>query len=304
MLLAERETHRRELHETLQSILNQLERRRTRIKIDFSRVEKMYPGGTLVLLAFLELIIKRFPGRIVARCPRNSMPAQLFNHFGLSKMFGMPQTFNAPTHESVINWRYLTGTMADGTKISELIRGYQESIAGKIPDGLYDVLTEALINVKQHAYPPGCDIPDDLHRWWLFARYVAPSDNGGGNLYIGIYDIGVGIQNSLRPKLDLQELMIEKADQLASGIIPMSWLERVLLERAVEKRRTSTGLSYRGHGLPEMKEFIEGTESGKFYIISGKAQYVCIPSQSTSHAVLCQDLFLGTLILWSLPISH
>lgn len=305
-LLAEEYENRLKLKKRLDSAIEALRQPRRRVKFDFSRTRKCYPGGTLVLLAYLELLNESYPRRVKAACQPKSLVAQLLCHFGIGGALGIPIGRSRPEHESVVNWRYLTGTSADGTKIHELIESYRQSISAEIPEGLYDVLTEALTNVRHHAYPEDLQIPDSMKRWWLFSRYNEPTGTSPGNLYIAVYDLGVGIQTSLRKKLRLSEKFAEIKDELF-GAIGMDEhaqsADRLLLKHAVDHNRTSTGLAFRGKGLPEMKDFVLSTASGKLHIISGEAQYVCMAENKSADAFGCKDTFMGTLILWSIPLQ-
>ena len=303
-LLAELASQRAALLVTVKSIVTALRVPRAKVLLDFTRVQKLYPGGTLVLLAYLELLLQRFPGRIKARCTPGSLAAQLLGHFGIAGALQVLHAANVPKHESVLNWQYLTGTGADGAKISSLLQTYRELTEQEPPPGLYDVLAEALINVRHHAYPAAVDVPEPMRRWWLFSRYDAPKNKLPGSLYIAVYDLGIGIQNSLRSKLQRGELLVGAADELASWVgLDLAIQERVLLKHAVEGNRTSTGMAHRGKGLPEMRDFVRNTPSGRLYLISGRAQYACVAVNDTSSCISCHDSFPGTLILWSIPLK-
>lgn len=305
-LLAETHEQRAKLATVIHSAMKVLRTSSSRVRFDFSKTKKLYPGGTLVFLAYLEVLLQTYPGRIQARCPPRSLAAQLMSHFGIAGALGISKEDSEPTADSVVNWRYVTGTVADGQKISSLLNDYRSISSADIPEGLYDVLAEALTNVRHHAYPKSSQqtIHPDLQRWWLFARYVEPNNGEKGNLYIAVYDVGVGIPSSMRQNLRNGELVLEKTDELLQwvGVQEKPHLEHLLLQRAVENPRSSTGLAFRGKGLPEMKDFVMGTESGRLYIISGDAQYSCIAETSVSKAFSCDNFFSGTLILWSIPL--
>lgn len=306
VLVAERPAERDRLYAVVASVMRALQRPYTTVRLDFTRTAKLYPGGTLVLLAYLELLLQSHPGRIRARCQPRSLAAQLLRHFGLADALGINVADSVPTHESVVNWRYLTGTGAEGEKIAKLLQSYKELTSVEPPEGLYDVLNEALVNVRHHAYPKDTTVPDEMRRWWLFARFNEPTANRPGNLYIAVYDIGVGIQNSLRIQLQLDEVAKDLSDDVLKllRLGRTSTLERLLLKRAVEHQRSSTGLAFRGLGLPEMREFVLQTSSGRLYIISGSAQYSCSPADNVSDCVACNPAFPGTLILWSIPLER
>lgn len=305
-LVAEQPEAREQLNEVVRSVIKALARPNTNVRLDFTRTNRLYPGGTLILLAYLELLIQIHPGRIRARCRPKSLAAQLLRHFGIADELGIDVADSIPTDESVVNWRYLTGTGAEGEKIGRLMDSYREITSVDPPEGLYDVLNEALVNVRHHAYPAGTRIPDDLRRWWLFARFSEPKDGKPGNLYIAVYDIGVGIQNSLKAKLQLDEQAQDLADEVLETLRlgRTKRLETMLLLRAVEHQRSSTGLAFRGHGLPEMRRFVLQTTSGRLYIISGAAQYVCAPALKMGDCISCKQAFPGTLILWSIPLGR
>ena len=305
-LVAEREEQRAKLRQVIDSAFEILMRGNSRVRFDFSSVAKIFPGGMLLFLAHLELLQLSFPGRVLVRVPPGSIVSQLLQHFGLAEKLGLPPTTVSPSHESVVHWRYLTGTRADGPKITELLNSYRNTVNAEIPEGLYDVLAEAFTNVRQHAFPQGDKTFEDLKRWWLFSRYVAPSGKTAGSLYIGVYDIGVGIQRSMRAKLTSGEIVFDIADEvmLAFNAGKNRILEKLLLSRAVDHERSSTGLGNRGLGLPEMKAFVLQTQSGRLYILSGRAQYTCFASQGEGFVSGCETSFPGTLILWSIPVHQ
>jgi hypothetical protein len=302
---ADRDEDRRPLLGLLATILDALREGGTRVKLDFSKTVRMYPGGMLLLLAYLELVAEQHPGRVKASCSPGSLVAQLLRQFGFGPRLGVASARNTPRASSVVGWEYLTGKVADGESIAQLIDGYRRLASAEIPDGLYDVLSEALTNVRHHAYPAD-QVPEALRRWWLFARYVEPSGGEPGNLFIGVYDLGVGIQASLRGRLSKGERALEFAGwietQLGADLGPGRALDRALLETAIEGPRSSTGLSFRGNGLPEMRDFVLSTRSGRLLILSGGSQYLCAAETQASTTTSCTEPILGTLIVWSMPL--
>lgn len=136
----------------------------------------------------------------------------------------------------------------------------------------------------------------------MFSRYEQPQDDEPGNLYIAVYDVGEGIQNTMRAKLEAGELILDLGEDLVS-LLGGSWkvLDRRLLEKAVDHDRSSTGLANRGKGLPEMRDFIKSTESGWLHIISGNSQYSS-NIKTSSPVMSWPTKILGTLILWSIPL--
>lgn len=306
-LTAESQEHRAKILDLIRQMASSLEAGNVRIKLDFSRVEKLFPGGMLVLLATLELLLEWYPGRLAARCPPHSLAGQLLRHFNLADALGVSPAFSKPTHESVVEWRYLTGTQATGAEVKQLLDEYRSACDADIPPELFSVLTEGLTNVRHHAYPEDEEdnLPPKFRRWWLFARYIAPKGTTAGNLYIAIYDIGVGIPATMRTKMERGEVVLNFIEKTAEWLeqTPGNRLDQALLRAAVEHQRSQTGQAHRGRGLPEMREFIETTPGARLYIVSGKAQYSFVRDRGDGYTNGFDRQFPGTLLLWSLPLK-
>lgn len=306
-LTAENPTHRAQILDLIRQMAASLSTGKVRVKLDFSRVEKLYPGGMLVLLGALELLIEGYPGRLAARCPPHSLAGQLLRHFKIADSLGVSPAFSRPTHESVVEWRYLTGTQAAGAEVKQLLDEYRNTCDADIPPQLFSVLTEGLTNVRHHAYPKNPDegISPKFRRWWLFARYVAPRGTTPGNLYIAIYDIGFGIPATMRTKLERGEVVLDVIEKTAEWLeqTPGNRLDQTLLKAAVEHQRSQTGQAHRGRGLPEMREFIDTAPGARLYIVSGKAQYSFVKDRGDGYTNGFDRHFPGTLLLWSLPLK-
>lgn len=303
ILTAEKLEHRLKILDVIKQIDNRMTIGGWRVKLDFSRVQKIFPGGMLLLLAALQQRTQNHPGKIVARCPPNSMAAQLLNHFDLANALGVPQC--QPKAHSVVSWRHLSGTHADGLELKQLLDHFRTTTQAQIPDELFAVLSEGLTNVRQHAYTATSTTPHAWKRWWLFARCEEPSANQHGNLYIAIYDMGVGIPATLRQKLEKKEIAFDWWDQMLQAVrlSEGTKLDQRLLQAAVENRRSQTGQPHRGNGLPEMREFAVSTGGGRLHIVSGHAQYSLIGGKNDGQITRFEQKFPGTLLLWGLPLT-
>lgn len=303
ILTAEKLEHRLKILDVIKQIDDRMAAGGWRVKLDFSRVQKIFPGGMLLLLAALQQRTQNHQGKIVARCPPNSMAAQLLNHFGLADALGVPQC--QPKAHSVVSWRHLSGTHADGLELKQLLDHYRATTQAQIPEALFAVLSEGLTNVRQHAYTATCTTPQEWKRWWLFARCEEPSGTQHGNLYIAIYDMGVGIPATLRRKLESKEIFFDWWDQALQAVhlSEGTRLDQRLLQAAVEHRRSQTGQPHRGNGLPEMREFAVTTEGGRLHIVSGHAQYSLLGGKNDGQVMRFEQKFPGTLLLWSLPLK-
>ena len=304
LLIAEKYEQRQQILDVLSNIEKRLQSGSYRVKLDFSKVEKIFPGGMLILLAALQSMAKRHPGRISARCPPYSLAAQLLNHFGLCSALRISPSLSRPKDSSVIDWSHLTGTQAAGEEVTMLLDKYRKNTKAEIPEGLFSVLTEGLTNVRHHAYTTQDSISEADQTWWLFSRYAEPTAKSQGSLYIAIYDAGVGIPATMRNKLEVKEIVInlvDKAGELTT-LTEGTALDKRLLHIAVTHKRSQTGQPHRGNGLPEMREFVATAQGGRLHIVSGKAQYSFIHGATDGHTDGFRQKFPGTLLLWSLPL--
>lgn len=298
-----------ELREKILDVIRQIDQRlatqQWRIKLDFSRVRRIYPGGMLILLAALRRQTDRHPRRIQARCPPQSLSAQLLSHFGIAGALGVKPHLSRPQHSSVIEWQHLSGTQADGQQVKKLLDQYRDTTQAQLPDELFLVLTEGLINVGHHAYPVGCEIEAKHRKWWLFARLDEPVTSRAGNIFIAIYDMGVGIPSTLKIKLKAGEIVLNVLDKTTEliGLSDGTLLDQRLLKTAIENPRTQTEQAHRGKGLPEMREFAASTDGGRLHIVSGQAQYSMHGGRPSGQVQGFDEQFPGTLLLWNLPLK-
>lgn len=298
-----------EMRQKILMIISQIEARlrvkRCRVKLDFSRVKRIFPGGMLILIAALRRLSDAHPGRIHARCPPKSLAAQLLNHFGLADALGVTRHLSTPTHSSVVEWQHLVGSKADGDRVKELLDTYRLHTQADLPDELFLVLTEGLTNVAHHAYPAECAVAPEHRKWWLFSRFVEPTPAQEGSIYIAIYDIGVGIPATLRPKIKNYEHWLNVVDKTAraTSLGDGALLDQRLLRTAIEESRSQTFLAFRGKGLPEMREFAASTDGGRLHIVSGQAQYSVLGGRPDGQLQGFGEKFPGTLLLWNLPLK-
>lgn len=304
MLTAEKLEPREKILDIIRQIDQHLANQH-RIKLDFSRVKRIYPGGMLILLAALRRQTDRYPRRIRARCPPQSLSAQLLNHFDIASALGVSPHLSRPQHSSVIEWQHLCGTRADGMQVKKLLDQYRTNTEAELPAELFVVLTEGLINVGHHAYPAGCDIEAQHRKWWLFARFTEPVADRVGSIFIAIYDMGVGIPSTLRSKLKTGEMVMNAIDKTTelTGLSEGTWLDKRLLRTAIENPRTQTEQAHRGKGLPEMREFAASTDGGRLHIVSGQAQYSMHGGKPDGQVQGFDEKFPGTLLLWNLPLK-
>ncbi|WCM91754.1 hypothetical protein M5C99_15365 [Acidovorax sp. NCPPB 2350] len=301
--MAEAEAHRNKITNLIVALNNKLQNG-NRVKLDFSRVKKVYPGGMLYLLSHLEWLCELYPRRIKATVTPRSVVSKLLVQFGMAARMNINPDMSKPTAESVVQWQYRTGTEADGSPVRAALQEYRQKTTWSIPDDLYAVISEGIDNVADHAYKLDEELPPKWKRWWMFAGLQEPSPTEVGGLYVALYDFGNGIPETMRLKLILKEYVLDVYDNV-KRVFTMNGtaLEKRLLGHAIERRRSSTGQDHRGRGLPEMKKFIENTPDGQMYVVSGLAEYRYTHGASQGQVKGCEQMFPGTLVLWSIPLT-
>ena len=279
-----------------------------RVNFDFSKVRVMNPAGMLFLLSYIEQLLATYQRRIRARCPTGSLAAQLLHMFDVGKNLGVSASGNLPRHKSVTNWRYRTGETADGRQIQSLLEQLEQEYGGVFPDGLYDAISEALTNVRHHAYPVKdsrhlVGLSENLKRWWIFATVGKEGSPDGASLTLAVYDMGVGIIDSLRKGFSTTEKLQDFTNGLMKkfSIPSRAMFNAYMLKEAVEHGKSSTLLPYRGKGLPEMLEFTTQTRDGQMTILTSDVHY-SYSAGSDSLVFRCESALRGTLLSWYLPL--
>lgn len=258
--------------------------------LDFSFTEKLHPCGTLYFLANVDILLSTYPGMIRASRPKDTVVEQLFQHVGLSERLGRKSKV-AITAENVVNWHYATGTDASTSAFKSLLMQHGEAMGGLITrSALYDCMSEAVTNTKKHAYPYNEENP--LPQWWMF------SQANDEILEVVICDLGIGIPKSLLKKPEMRDyfrklLMVGR---------PSSH-DKELIKVATSTSRSSTGLAYRGKGLPQMLEFIKEGSTGGFRAQSGYGVYSYDAIARKDRAKTFKRPIKGTLIQWTLQLN-
>jgi anti-sigma regulatory factor (Ser/Thr protein kinase) len=251
------------------------------VKISFHDTKVLHPCGTLFFVSNVINIIEKNHCTIQCGYPKDNTVEQLFQHIGLLKLFGLQERLKISSN-NVKNWHFLTGVSVDPTDLSIIFDEYKEFINEEKSSDLYGVITEAITNTIQHAYPD----ESTEKRWWIFSQQM---DN---KLFIAIYDHGMGIPESLAPKL---------LDNITYG--KRYGRDAMMIKIAVSSDRTRTKLDYMRKGLPEMLEFAKRSETGGFVIHSLSGGYKYNSRQKTEDQRKYKENIKGTLIQWEIKID-
>lgn len=255
-------------------------------------IAKISPSGALVLAAE----IFRWTRLPSARRLKASMPGQwnpevrkLLADMGFFKLLGLESYIRPNNGDNNIRYvQFRTGTKSEGADAIEFLKDDLEPIVGEIPGSqyMYAAITEAMTNVRQHAYPNDRIVTN----WWLSASY----DTEKGEVRILIYDQGVGIPSTLSGKLTQD--IVETLSKNHAGLI----------EKAHDLARSASKEKHRGKGLgTDVRGYFDRLNCcGHYRVISLKGEYVYkkIVTDSTSKRNHESPL-RGTLIEWSLKLQ-
>jgi hypothetical protein len=264
-----------------------------RAVMDFATIRRVSLGAALTLAASLDMWQRLKSRRLLARDAGLWRPdvRQALIELGL---FELLKTRNPPQE----SWRHRqdltilklrSGEGSDGSLARELMRAMVE-IAGPIEAErfLFAGLTEAMTNVAQHAYPDAEfeGVPPNYRRWWMTGSY----DSGQHCMRILILDLGVGIPATLPRSTN------ERIRGVVSSIVGGD--DAAMIAAAFQAGRSSTGELGRGHGLEEVRQFMEQCERGRLRILSGRGEVVYEKGREEPRRRTLPTPFSGTLIEW------
>lgn len=263
-----------------------------KIRLDFSKTNRMYADATLLFRSTLCQVLKLKPDNAVIKCaPSKTARINEVLH-QIDALSALGQNFHiTPSDENVVHWRYAQGAGAEGEKYEEILGHYDGVMADKLLTGLFCGLTEAMTNTRQHAYPNRNIDEAGLNEWWMF------SQEKDGRLFVSFCDLGIGIPESL-PR-NIKQGTLWKSLVAKFGPSPK---DSDVINGAILNRRSSTGHGYRGRGLKQLTDVISATDNGELALHSNKGCYYLYENRGSQLTDYSESLG-GTLISWSLPIE-
>lgn len=155
-----------------------------------------------------------------------------------------------------------------------------------------DALSEAFNNVFNHAYP---ECPEEEKKWWALCNVTVD-----GQLYLSIYDNGVGIPKSiLRPNSWIRK--IYSLEHLRA-IKKHSRRIRIAMQ-AGENRRDE---EKHGQGSESYRQLVKANPDGELWVLSGKGMYVNYQDQSADIERIFEfnQSLSGTLVQWNIKVGQ
>jgi len=228
--------------------------------------------------------------KIRCREPDNRKIRQVLKQTGIHRLIGSYSGLKA-THDDVVHWRYATGSDVNGQKYDEVLGKYDGNLPSAPDKGLYLGLTEAMTNCHHHAYieprRDGLGQKNEPKTWWMF------SQERNNKLTVVFCDLGVGIPTTLpRTEPSLWSRIVSTFASPEDGIV---------IEEAIKYSRSRTRQTYRGKGLRQLVDVIDGLPGAALKIYSNRGCYTYRGGVGSVETYTTS--ILGTLIEWTIPLS-
>jgi hypothetical protein len=154
-------------------------------------------------------------------------------------------------------------------------------------------VTDAVENVRGHAYPEEWfNSRISVPRWW----FTGAVDQAAGRVTLAIYDQGISIPSALPLKWDVK-LLASNFKQLFSLDFDAKNRKNdgPAIDMAMRLSSSSTGLPYRGKGLPKILEIIRSCPQGRLRVVSRCGE--CIYSADGSKVINTHETpMMGTYL--------
>lgn len=168
-----------------------------------------------------------------------------------------------------------------------------------------DAVSETINNVNRHAYPNETDSEKKL--WWVLCEVIDK------NLYLAIYDSGVGIPKTVVEKTWFTGSLKQTAPKLFGKLaalqpdIDKTWIlphiyDSVLIHLSMQGDITGTGLDKHGQGSKSIKKLVSECSHGKLWVYSNGGIYIFRKEDSTPLHHNLPSNFPGTLIQWNIKL--
>lgn len=165
-----------------------------------------------------------------------------------------------------------------------LLNSYHSSYDPAIENHVFAAISEAMLNVKHHAYPKSHKNP----RWWLAGAIR------NDELNIAICDRGFGIPNTLK-QWELWDLASKFLKGEGDGD---------MIGAAMTYSRTSRDTQTTGHGLgsKDIQRWVQGISNAELAVISCAGTYILEGGDNTEIVYNHKSKVDGTIIRWKIPL--
>jgi len=243
------------------------------VMLDLQGVQSITVDTLLYLLAVWDkLDAQNIKYHISGNLPSHSSAASRFKKSGFLRFVDSRSELSGGDKAEVVQiyaGEKVEPTIAgDICKFIQHVHGKNKGDTSKI----YEMLVEIMTNTKHHAYGKR----DKKPKWYVYAEYI-PSKR---DILISILDTGKGIPATLKRRIGEKLFGISDAKIIASALRG--------------DFRTSTGLTFRGRGLPMIKKSYDDGVISDLVIVSRKGY---LRFDMDEKLELTNEL-VGTLYIW------
>jgi hypothetical protein len=270
----------------------------------FETIESIAPAAALVLAAEYERILHLtgVAGRVIDAERWQPEVIDTLWDIGFFDIVGIPQNLEKPDLQrsfAILPMR--SGHTADSPAVSALLGDLRSLYPGGSDPAeermlqLYGAMVEGIVNVVRHAYPENATYPfRPINRWWM----TGAVDRENRWTTAVIYDQGVTIPVSL-PNWEHYS-GVSRRILSAIGLVPKPDDPRSdgeAIAAAVEESVSSTGEPHRGHGLAQMRDFVNQCREGYLRIMSRHGEVIF--GEGGKLEIKTHNVSIGgTLIEW------
>jgi hypothetical protein len=262
---------------------------------DFSTMRSISAGAALMLAAEYDRI-SRLSGLIPATVDIHLWDAEVkatLAGLGFFDLLDLKIGIT-PSVSGLLIEPMVSGSDANLIQVNEAILALFGKVQGDagLRVHLASAVTDAVENVRGHAYPRAwLNSRTNVPFWW-FTGAADPT----GRVTLAIYDQGITIPQALPLKWDVNHLV-----QQFFGLFSLKFdpddpkYDGQAIDMAMQLTASSTGLPFRGKGLPKILDIIQACPEGRLRIVSRCGE--CIYSADGSKTIKThQNPLLGTYL--------
>lgn len=283
---------------------------KSKCMIDFSETKVIKAPALLLIYSVIQQIKERGSHRSLLRWPKSASAKSIIKRSKLSALIKHGKYDYQ--FESYDDLPVLSGVGSEGVEVvvNHIQRKiYSDKLAPEIEWRYGDAVSETVGNVALHAYP---NKNKEQKKWWILCDVI------GNDLYLAIYDQGVGIPKTVVDKnwfwASLKHTYPQEYSQIAKDVpdleragltvfIPKRLTDAQLISMSMIGDVTGTKKSKHGQGSKSIKALVNETKNGKLWVYSNKGLYSFIDEDKQTELYKLPAKFPGTLIQWNIKLS-
>tara|TARA_R110002126_G_scaffold203115_1_gene350463 strand:+ start:456 stop:1445 length:990 start_codon:yes stop_codon:yes gene_type:complete len=281
--------------------------------LDFSQIEYISASVALILAAEYERAVEatKIPPPVINIHEwQQSVFDRFFElgFFSIVRLSRIEEGGHVVSNQDRMTLRFLSGSDASEAEAADLrllelaeFIDPDHELPASIAVPINTALSEAMVNVRMHAYPSWHHFQfRPVNRWWL----TGTADRTTRTLTISIYDQGASIPityDRLAKPAGIEKFIRDRLDLLMTPKPYAS--DAVHIESAMRYGNSQSERPNRGKGLPQMQDAIERCGEGRLNVHSRGGRYAYATSTKTVLDTFKHSVG-GTLIEWIIRLPQ